>query len=188
MYIMSKCSCKKCKTNVCCETICDPCVLLVEPCNPCPSKQVTYCVPNPPCYPYCPPPCGPCPPYPSPCAPTTNWTCPQYVVYTSTLGGSGGTVTLTNTMVNSYNMFVFNNTSVNDLTVVLPLISTLNNYNKKFVTITNMASTTITLTPNSSDSISGLSTVTLEANKSAVLYTLPGISSGLGGSVWSLSN
>ena len=192
-----KCSCKKCTTtnsctnsnscaNSCCyEITCadSSCNLLVEPCNPCPPQQqtISYCVPT--------PPCPPCPTY-SFCAPnnTSDWLCPQYVINTSTLGGNGGIVNLTNTQVNSYNMFIFNNTSTNTLTVNLPLISTLSNGGKKTINITNMASSTITLQPASSDTLCALTTYSLDANKSAILYSLVGIASGLGGTVWALTH
>lgn len=180
---MSKnCKCKKCVTY-CCEEVVynDPCVLLTEPCNPCPPKQITYCVPNPPCQP-------PCPPYPcpTPCPPSA--VNPQYVIYTSILGGNGGDITLTNTQVNFYNMFAFNNKSANALTVTLPLISTLNNGGKKYINITSHTTLTLKAANNGTneDSLSGLTTFTLDANKSVALYSLPGISSGKNGNVWSL--
>lgn len=37
-----------CKCNNCCPPKCEnPCLLLSEPCNPCPPKQITFCVPLP---------------------------------------------------------------------------------------------------------------------------------------------
>lgn len=184
---MSKnCKCKKCVTYCCEEIVCnDPCVLLTEPCNPCPPKQVTYCVPNPPCPQPCPP--YPCPPYPcpTPCPPSA--VNPQYVIYPSTITA---TTTLTNAIVNNNNMFVING-GTTTITITLPLISTLNNCNKKCINITNFSSISINLAPASTDSLAGATagtSYTLEGNKSAILYSLPGIASGAGGNTWALTH
>jgi hypothetical protein len=157
--------------------------LLVEPCNPCPPKSqtISYCVPAKSC--------------PLPCVPTnsSNWTCPQYVIYGSVLGGNNSPVELTNTLVNSYNMFTF--AAPNELFVTLPVISSLNNYGKKFITIINTSSSVITIFANTTtntntDSINGYSLTRgiVNGNTSATLYSLPGISSGSGGSMWALTN
>ncbi len=181
---MSKnCSCNNCRRTCSCSSI-NPCVLLVEPCNPCPPscQTISYCVPAQPCAP------------PSCSSTSSSWTCPQYVIYTSVLGGNNSPVALTNTLVNSYNMFTFVPTAA--LSVTLPVISSLNNSGKKFITLINASSQTITIFANTtsstdSDSINGTGSVvtySLGGNQSAILYSLSGISSGSGGSMWSLTN
>lgn len=185
----NNCECKKCYKTKCANT----CLLLSEPCNPCQPKVITYSVPAPydPCNP-----CNPCPPlYPSLCPPLCPPPCnsdtnPQYVVNNSIMGGNGGTITLTNTQVNNTNFFVFNPTN-DTLEVVLPLISTLNNQQKKSVYLVNLSVYDITLNSSNNgtnvDSLNGQATTTIGKYNTLVVHSLPGVSSGNNGSVWAVN-
>ena len=182
------CNCKKCsEKTICCETktVCyeqkcvNPCLLLNEPCNPCPPQVKTVCFPSPydpcnPCPPY--PPYPPCPPYP--CPPKNNELCPQYVVNNVVINTD---VTLTSQQVNSYNYFVFGTSGI---TVTLPAISTLNNQGRKNINLVNLSNGSITVVPGGSDSLNGLGSVNIDANKTLILSSLPLVSTG---ATWSVN-
>jgi hypothetical protein len=189
---MSKnCNCKKCcGKTVCCETttVCyeqqcvNPCLLLNEPCNPCPPQVKTVCFPSPydPCNP-CPCPPYPCPPYP-PCPPKNDSLCPQYIVNNKVIVDD---VTLTSQQVNNYNYFVCNPSSSSpEMTVTLPAISTLNNQGRKNIYLVNLSGFSITVVPGGSDSLNGLGVVNIDANKTLILSSLPLVSTG---ATWSVN-
>ena len=132
------------------------------PCNPCP--------PNP-CNP-----CNPC--FPNPC--NLTQCSPFYNTYTSILVPSSSTTPSVN---NAYTLYLVNPADSSG-NIVVPAVVAFSGccYNKMFV-FTNISSSNIfTLTPSGTDTINGLTTVTILPNTSVTLY-----SSYVGGiGYWSL--
>jgi hypothetical protein len=181
-----------CKCEDCCKTKCvNTCLLLSEPCNPCPPKVMTYCVPAPydPCNP-----CNPCDPC-NPCPPDKSSTNPKNVIYPNILGSGGGALNpaLTATQTNSYNYFIFN-PSNDTLVVNLPAISSLNNGGQKNVHFVNISAYSMTVNSATSDgsqvdTINSAVTATTTINKETtlILTSMPTIkNTPLTGSIWSI--
>lgn len=176
---MSKnCNCKKCcEKTVCCETttVCyeqkcpNPCLLLNEPCNPCPPQVKTVCFPSP----Y--DPCNPCPPYPCPpypCPPKNNDLYPQYVVNNVVINVD---TILTAQQVNNYNYFIIGTPGI---TITLPAISTLNNQGRKNIYLVNMSDDDVNVVAGGSDSLNGQPTGIVDSNKTLILTSLPFVQTG----------
>jgi hypothetical protein len=150
-------------------------MILNEPCNPCPPKVITYCVPAP----Y--DPCNPCPPYPQPCPPINTDVNPQYIVSNSIIT-TGSNVTLATNLVNCNNFIIFNPTTT--MTITLPSIASLNNNGKKSLSLVNLSSYELSVIPNDNDSLNGLATATIVANDTLVLHSMKGIEVNGKSSTW----
>lgn len=151
------------------------------------SSRSSYCVPKKKCNKYVTytpnyyPPCN-IPPYPIPCNypipcpnPCPNPCSSENNNYTVCSVVQIGTISLPNTLATTYNLYTVSSTSDGSTDISLPLISSLDCCKKRIITMCNTSGFLVTISPNSSNTINGLSSFSLDPNTSVQLISDTGI-------------